>query len=345
MHSSFTDIGQFREVIRSIRMSAQFVGMDDKGEPIVNREAKMPIINFIGTIKMHGTNAGVGMDKDNMIWYQARTHDVIIEKDNAGFAFFADARKEYFKEIITDIKKKNNLTDETVIIFGEWCGGNIQKGVAICGLDKMFVIFAVKVITANEAENYYLTNDKWSEYKYPDQKIYNINDYETYSMDIDFNNPAEYQNALVEITNKVEQECPVGKAFGVSGVGEGVVWVGYYNGNRHVFKVKGEKHSSSKVKKLATVDVEKINTIKEFVEYAVTENRLNQAIEQVFTTKNVEVSRKGTGDFLRWVVNDIAKEEMDTMLKNNLEPNDINKYISEKARGWFFNRVDNLVIN
>ena len=26
-------------------------------------------------------------------------------------------------------------------IYGEWCGGNIQKGVAINGLNKMFVIF------------------------------------------------------------------------------------------------------------------------------------------------------------------------------------------------------------
>ena len=41
-------------------------------------------------------------------------------------------------------------------------------------------------------------------------------------------------------------------------------------------KVKGEKHSSSKVKKLASVDVEKLNSIKDFVDYAVTESRLEQ---------------------------------------------------------------------
>jgi len=340
MHSNFTDIGQFRDVIKSIKISAQFVGMGEDGETIVNREAKMPIIKFVGSIKCHGTNAGVGMDKDDNIWYQARTHAITIEKDNAGFAFFADARKDYFRDIILDIKKKNNITDETVIVFGEWCGKGIQKGVAINQLDKMFVIFSVKVVNADNEGNYYLPCDKWESYKCPDQKIYNINDYETFSMEIDFNNPAEYQNTLVEITQKVEQECPVGKEFGVSGIGEGVVWVGYYKNNRYVFKVKGEKHSSSHVKKLAPVDIEKINSIKEFIEYAVTENRLNQAIEQVFTTNNIEPSRKGTGDFLRWVVNDIAKEEMDTMVKNNLEPNDINKYISVKAREWFFNKVD-----
>jgi len=28
------------------------------------------------------------------------------------------------------------------------------------------------------------------------------------------------------------------------------------------------------------------------------------------------------------------------MVKNNLEPKDVNKYISVKAREWFFNKVD-----
>jgi len=340
MHSSFTDIGQFKDTIRSIKMSAQFVGMGEDGEAIINREAKMPIVSFVGTIKMHGSNSGVGMDKDDDMWYQSRTHNVDIGKDNAGFAFFADARKDYFRDIILDIKKKNNIKDETVIVFGEWCGGNIQKGVALNQLDKMFVIFSVKIVNPDNEGNYYLPYEKWDSYKYPEQNIFNINDYEKFHIDIDFNSPSECQNQLIEITQKVEQECPVGKAFGVSGIGEGVCWTGFYKGGRYVFKVKGEKHSGSKVKTLAPVDIEKINSIKEFVEYAVTENRLNQAIEQVFVTNSVEIDRKGTGDFLRWVVNDIAKEEMETMVENNLEPNDINKYISIKAREWFFNKVD-----
>jgi len=40
---------------------------------------------------------------------------------------------------------------------------------------------------------------------------------------------------------------------------------------------------------------------------------------------------------LRWVVNDIIKEEMDTMVKNNIEPKEVNKFISEKTRKMFFN--------
>lgn len=42
------------------------------------------------------------------------------------------------------------------------------------------------------------------------------------------------------------------------------------------------------------------------------------------------------GDLIRWMVTDISSEEMDTMIKNGLEPKDVNKYISTKTRDMFF---------
>lgn len=45
--------------------------------------------------------------------------------------------------------------------------------------------------------------------------------------------------------------------------------------------MKGEKHSASKVKTLAAVDPERLVNITEFVEYAVTENRLEQGTQKV----------------------------------------------------------------
>ena len=50
---------------------------------------------------------------------------------------------------------------------------------------------------------------------------------------------------MIEITEAVENECPVGKHFGVSGVGEGVVWTCVsegWNDSGTWFKVKGEAH-------------------------------------------------------------------------------------------------------
>lgn len=338
-HSKFTDIGQFRDAIRNIKHAAQFVGVAENGELIMDRQAEMPTVSFHGTIKLHGTNAGVAQDKDGNIWYLGRKQVVTVEKDNAGFAFFAESHKENFIPFFQAIRENNDIVDETVIFYGEWCGKGIQKGIAITELPKMFMIFAVKVVP-EEGENYYLTRDKYCDFQDPVNRIFNIHQFPSFDIDIDFSNPAEAQNQLTDLTLEVEKECPVGKAFGINGIGEGIVWEGHYKNNRYIFKTKGEKHSSSKVKKIVHVDPEKVNSIKEFVEYTVTENRLNQAIEQVFTCNAIEPSRKGTGDFLRWIVQDIHKEEMDTMVENNLEPKDVNGKLSEKARNWFFTKLD-----
>ena len=99
--------------------------------------------------------------------------------------------------------------------------------------------------------------------------------------------------------------------------------------------VKGERHSSSKVKTLASVDVEKLESIQKFVDYAVTESRFNQACENVFPNDEPIDVRK-MGDVIRWVVNDVIKEEMDTMVENQVEPKEVNKYISSKVREMFF---------
>ena len=106
--------------------------------------------------------------------------------------------------------------------------------------------------------------------------------------------------------------------------------------DRHQMKVKGEKHSVSKVKKLAAVDVEKLNSVKEFVEYAVTENRMQQMFDEVF--KGQDPDRKRLGEFIKAVSADVIKEESDTAAENGLEPKDFGKELSDKARKFFFEK-------
>ena len=38
-------------------------------------------------------------------------------------------------------------------------------------------------------------------------------------------------------------------------------------------------------------------------------------------------------------VNDVIKEEMDTMVENKIEPKDVNKYLSSRVREMFFKLV------
>lgn len=339
-HISFPSIEQFRNVVGTVNRQYNFVGLDENGEAIYDSSLPKPVLTFKGTVKLHGTNAGVCFNDLDGMWYQSRENIITPEKDNAGFAFFADANKEQFASMFGKIADRSNIdtTKNTISIYGEWCGGNIQKGVAICNLPKSFFIFGVKVTPHHIEGIEKQPSAYWVDYtdlKNNEAKIYNIDDFETYSMDIDFNMPELVQNKLGELTLAVEEECPVGKAFGFSGIGEGIVWSCELKGNIHRFKVKGEKHSSSKVKKLASVDTEKITSIKEFVDYAVTESRFNQAIEKIFPN-NEPVDVKKLGDVMRWVVNDIIKEETDTLVQNNLEPKDIGKYVSNKVREMFF---------
>ena len=229
------------------------------------------------------------------------------------------------------------MDNNTISVYGEWAGGNIQKGVGITNLPKSFFIFGVKV-TPHVGDNESKESAYWIDYsdlRNTDARIYNIDDFETYSIDIDFNTPETVQNKLSELTLAVEEECPVAKAFGFSGIGEGIVWS--YTDEKGAtlrFKVKGEKHSSSKVKTLASVDVEKVASIREFVDYAVTESRFNQAIENVFPN-NEPVDIKKIGEVMKWINGDIIKEESDTLKENNLEPKDVNKYVSAKVREMF----------
>lgn len=337
----FPEIEQYRHVVQYIKNKTQYIGKDENGYPIYDENIVLPKITFSGTCKLHGTNSGVTINKDGEIYAQSRERVLSIGDDNAGFALFVENNKNVFRELLSTI---DMLDYDYLTIFGEWCGKGIQKGVAITQLDKMFVIFDIKLSYDNndKGTNIYLPDYEIIKLRSKDNNIYNIYDYQTYSINIDFNKPEESLDLLTQLTIGVENECPVGKAFGVDGVGEGIVWCYQTNdGDKIRFKTKGERHkgTSSKDKKIINVDVDKINSVNEFVEYSVTEPRLNQGIEKIFGF-NQPLDIKRTGDFLRWVVGDIMKEEVDTLIKNGLDPKDVNSSISNKAKIWFLDKIN-----
>lgn len=313
----FPSIEQFRNVIRDVRTNHDYQGKDESGEPIYRHDSPYPTIRFTGTVKIHGTNAAIVKYADGTYQFQSRERVLSLNDDNAGFmATMQDKVEPLF----------NNIQfDDYAAIYGEWCGKSIQKGVAVSELPKMFVVFACKV------------DDEWvdcSGIKDRDNGIFNVNDFKKWEISIDFNHPELSQNTLIDITEAVERECPVGFAFGVIGVGEGVVWT--TPDRRYCFKVKGDKHSVTKVKTLANVNVEAIAAVNEFVEYAVTEARLQQGIEKL-RERGLSVDQKSTGEFLRWIVGDIVKEEGDTITANGLDAKKVNSAISNKARVWYLN--------
>ena len=335
-HISYPKIEQFRNVVSNINREITFTGLDKDGNAFYDPSIKKPTLTFTGTVKLHGTNASVCFNAENGFWAQSRENIITIEKDNAGFAFFAESHKAELCSLMYELLDTHQIDSKiyTISIYGEWAGKGIQKGVGISQLDKAFYVFGVKVSNSEDKDfkSYWIDS---SNVRNAECRIFNVQDYETYSVDVDFNMPQLAQNKFLEITEKVENECPISKAFGIeNGLGEGVVWSVEYRDSVHRFKVKGEKHSVTKVKTLASVDVEKLGTIQDFIDYSVTENRFNQAVENVFGKDDLDV--KKMGDFIRWFVNDIASEEMDTMVKNGLEPKDVNRNISEKVREMFY---------
>ena len=356
----YASIGQFRNAIKSIKKYVTYVGRDEDGKPIHNRNAELPKITFKGTVKLHGTNGGICLTKDGL-HVQSRNRIITPDNDNMGFATFVESNKESILIVFDVIRNSKILLDgDTITIYGEWCGGKVQKNVAISGLPMMFVIFDIKISsTSDDNLSCWIDEGKILDKKvdpegdsfrlsYESSNIYNINDFETHEIIIDIKDPKTVRNKLIEFTNNVEKECPVGKKFkriiGTDNTtGEGIVWKAEFDERVFRFKVKGKDHSSSKVKKLASISPEKIESIKKFVEYAATENRFNQGIEVLFTSTNTEPETKHVGKIMKWVFGDICKEEKDTLKENGLSVKEVRSDIYNSTKKRFFEYLDNLM--
>jgi len=176
----------------------------------------------------------------------------------------------------------------------------------------------------------------------PEHRIYNIEDFKTYEVEIDFNNPKVAADIMSEMVDEVEYECPFAKAFGVSGLGEGLVWYIQTDKSEIKFKTKGEKHAGKKgdkKKNQVPIDIERVASIEALVDTITTEGRLIQGFDQL-RENNLELSRKSTGFYVNWVYGDVIKEELDTIMGNGFEPKEVKGAVCAKARKYFFEKLD-----
>jgi hypothetical protein len=294
---------------------------------------------FVNGVLVHNCNASFVYDfSEDQLYAQSRNRVLSITSDNYGFAFWVESNKNKLKNIIDQLSYiATDKSLSSIVVYGEWAGPGIQKNVAISEIEKKsFFVFAAKLIFADESfiwvhhnwlksENFmYLNSDT----------IYFIEDFETFDIEIDFNQPEMSINKMVELVNQVEKECPVGKAFGISGIGEGIV----FSNQSLRFKCKGNLHSVTNTKTLIPVDEEKLNTVKEFVDYAVTENRLEQMMQKM-NEFNIELTPKNVGVYFKFVNDDVIKEEMDTLIDSELEFKDVVKSIQNKARTYYLTQI------
>jgi hypothetical protein len=339
--NKYHKIPQFRDVVRTVQHMAHFIGLDEDNQPIYDSFIRKPILTFTGTVKLHGTNAMITYTPEEGIRAGKRSSLLPPKEYSAHFEFngFVWRNEGYFTKKMHELWEKYCSPGEQITIFGEWAGEGIQKGVGISELPKAFYIFDCKV------RNIETNSDVWIDVDTPDfnfdlDGVYNIHNFITYKVIVDFEKPKESQNAFIELTESVEKECPVALELGAKDnlIGEGIVWTTFWKGEKLIFKVKGEKHSNTKVKKLAKVDTEKLESIDKFVEYACTENRIEQGIQESNATETKDV-----GNLIRWVANDILAEESDTLKDNNLEWKEVAKDVATKTRKYYFDKLNEIL--
>lgn len=131
--------------------------------------------------------------------------------------------------------------------------------------------------------------------------------------------------------------------FKVDLVGEGIVWSCIDPSFQDIevrFKTKGEKHSTSKVKTLAEVDVEAIENLNKLVEAVVTDSRLDWALDNMIREQQKPFEMESMGDFIRTVYNDVVKEELDLIEASGFDAKKMGSPIANKARPWYVNRLN-----
>lgn len=338
-HIKFPSIEQFNNVKRAVQNKAQFQGLDETGEPVYDRIAVLPTIQYEGTVKLHGTNAAIHF-KDNEIVCQSRERLLTLDNDNAGFARYVSNLPSSVIDMFKDYFSSYN----EFVIYGEWAGPTIQQNVGINKISKksFFIFNAISV--AHEQEFQLEVYDLPITPEHNELGIYNIYNFPTFELSIDFEHPEYAIDKINKWVLEVEAECPVAKQLGFSGIGEGLVLKPIdkdYTDPKFWFKAKGSEHSKSHVKKLATVNIAKIENINEFVAKVVDEERLMQGWNYL-KDNNLELSTKSTGDFLRFIVNDVIKEHTLEMEENGIDPKEIGKYTQLPARRWFFEKISKL---
>ena len=364
----YLSIDQFRNYLKDANYWRDILDLQPE-----ELRSQLDKITLHGTVKIHGTNACIAYDvKKDKLFFQSRNNIIAVGNDNAGFAQYATDNEVFYKKAIKEIISvyQDECCEpcelDNVYIYGEWAGQGIQKGVALSGVERFFSPFQVTfvkddVITGclDFGTGFYRSENKIKEILFNKKaRCFPVTVFPTYKVELDLDNVSAAQQQIVDLTLKIEDECPVGKYFGVNGIGEGIVFTSinlirlYPIEESHIqlhkpleskflhlnFKSKGMLHSVSKVKTIASVDVEKIRKEQEFIEYAVTENRLNQGLEYL-KENHLELDTKNIGTFIKWIIGDVMKEEIDTIRENGLSEKGVLKLIGNKAKKWFFNKM------
>ena len=306
-------------------------------------------ITYRGKVKLHGTNSGIVIRPDGKVLAQSRSRLISSAEDNMGFATWLEAHADTFSRLNRDVP---------IIIYGEWCGKGIQKGVAISNIDKViFAVFAVQFGASDDNASCIhieptLIEQFFADITLPDNV--HILPWEGKAVEVDFFDDASLRiavntfNAAVE---RVEKHDPfVHSVFGVEGLGEGLV---YYplsvvapNGSltrdavkRYIFKAKGEKHKVVKTRKAVQIDPEVAASVDAFVDMVATEARMEQAVTEGAKGK---IDKRFVGPVIAWFSKDVKKDvdSGEAILPDGIEWKLVAKALTSRIQKWYFAKME-----
>lgn len=318
---------------------------------------KHPGKNFelLISTKLHGSNVGyvakLQCDQDryySLKSFHIQSRNQIIDEKNdmmGAVSFLMDEnRKKVLDAMVIRIATEmhyEGCTERTVVLAFEYCGGNIQQNVAVCKLKKRMVIIGIKL------DHQWLTYNRMLdlvEDGVPVRDIYHILSKPLQTVFYNYEEPDKTRDELQCIVDNVEKECPFAKQFGVSGIGEGIVFraAGYEEDPEMWGKMKGDLHSESLPKvvhRLTDAQREKLNTLNGFVAGVMTARRMEQGIEYLaetlFEDRERVLNKKNIAAYIQWIRKDVQEEHEREIEESKFNLKDLNKAITILASKHF----------
>jgi len=254
-------------------------------------------------------------------------------------AAFVDGTKDIWLSIFMQITHSEEMDDQdhTIIIDCEWAGGNIQKGNAACSnTDKGAYIFDYyRVVNNDTGETQYKSTEGLT--PPTDKSVYLMSSFCQYELVLDFNDPSKCEEQLKELAESIEDSSPIAKFHNKSdNVGEGAyLWCDYNSTNLRL-KTKGEKHGGKpKVKReQSPIDNELSAKLSALAEKVTPTWRLTQAITETNATE-----MKHMGEVMKWVNQDIVKEEMPVLHEAGVEPKQLGRYVAKIVKDYYVDSI------
>ena len=333
------------QLFRNLKATVDHLNSD----PEVEERLRVPsTVTFGGTVKLRGANFGVVWTPQNPLQAQSREMILTPEADFKGFAKFAQEKDAQIRGIIQQTLDKLDFGVLKVALYGEWVGQGVlkkNKGSAVSKFkEKHWALFGLYVFVEGLDKPLDCSEDLNIPFD-PESRIgcvYQVQD-PRWILEVNFSDPERTSKALGQaqgLTDEVAAQCPYGKAYGLEGAGEGLVWrpIGHYSGREDLlWKIKSKEHSGTDVKaKKPEVSKDVQDKAASFAAQVVSTNRLEQGLEQ----PGMSLEKKNTGRFVQWVSRDVERECVLELADVGLTWKQASNAVSTAARTFFFDQID-----